>query len=605
MAPVRGRKVPSIVISSRDVREEKFDIRSADFALKKIDAKNPPKRVFSESFMNALSDSALWHGIHEGVLCAALTSSVILSSLSKLDEAPRKAHRTTDVDLKVRADLLVLQSEREERIRIYRNIAREAFARNASVVIVAPTVIEAETLSLELSRGIEERVVLITGELSKKKLVSSWNKAVSEKEPVLIIGTPLVLSLPRFDADTIIIERESARAYRGIQRPYVDVRRAAEAMSRHSGARLILADFPLRIETRYRVDIHEAEELSRSQMRPSGTEEVTIFDSRAKEEKRGEKRVFSTLEKETKEKIRTEIKKGGRAAIFAARRGIAPLTVCNDCGTPITDPESGTPMVLHKTTSGNVFISHRSGAVLPSETSCKVCGGWNLVTLGIGIDRVFEELQREFPETPVILFTKDTAPTHKSAKKLSASFFATEGSILVGTERMLPYLTEPIETVAVASIDSMLSLPAWRAHEQALSILYYLRERAVNRLIIETRKPDSEVMKAILSGNPVDFYRSDIAEREQFAYPPFSTFIGLSSIGTRVSVEKTRLLISETFKDYDLVGPLPAEAVGKNEWKISAVIRMSRDKWPDATLSEMLKSLPRDVAITIDPDQIV
>ena len=339
-------------------------------------------------------------------------------------------------------------------------------------------------------------------------------------------------------------------------------------------------------------------------MRPSGTEEVIIFDSRAKEEKRGEKRVFSTLEKETKEKIRTEIKKGGRAAVYAARRGLAPLTVCNDCGTPITDPESGAPMSLHKTSSGNVFISHRSGALLPGETSCSVCGGWNLVTLGIGVDRVHEELTREFPDTPVILFTKDTAPTHKIAKKLAQDFFSKNGAILVGTERMLPYLSEPIELIAVASIDSVLSLPAWRAHEQTLSILFYLRERALNRLIVETRKPDSEVMKAILSGNPADFYRSDITEREQFAYPPFSVFIGISSVGTRVSVEKTKLLLSETFKAYDLVGPLPAEAVGKNEWKISAVIRLPRGKWPDAALYEQLKSLPPDCAVTIDPDQI-
>ncbi len=603
--PVRGRNIPAIVISSRDVREEKLDIRSADFALKKIDVTKSHKRIFSESFMRALADSSEWHGVHEGVLTAALTSTVILSSISKLEEAPRVPHRTTDADLKVRADLLVLQSEREERVRIYRNIAREAFARNASVVVVAPTVIEAETLSSELSRGIEERVALITGEMTKKKLLTEWNRAVSSKEPLLIIGTPVVLSLPRVDADTIIIERESARAYRGIQRPYVDVRRFAESLSRHSGARLILADFPLRVETRYRVDIHEVEELSRSQMRPAGNEKVIIFDSRAKEEKRGEKRIFSALSKETKEVLRAEIKKGGRALIFAARRGIAPLTVCNDCGTPITDPETGAPMSLHKTASGNVFISHRSGAILPAGTSCKTCGGWNLVTLGIGVDKVYEEIKKEFPEAPVILFTKDTAPAHKTAKKLMQDFYSKSGAILVGTERMLPYLAEPVELAVVASIDSMLSLPAWRAHETALSILFYLRERAQNAFLIETRKPDSEVMKTISSGNPADFYRSDIAEREQFSYPPFSVFIGITSIGTRASAEKSRVLISESFKEYDLVGPLPAEAVGKNEWKISAVIRLERGAWPDAALSEKLKSLPPDIAVAIDPDQIV
>ena len=139
--------------------------------------------------------------------------------------------------------------------------------------LIAPTVIEAETLARELSRGIENRVTLLTGELSKKKFLDAWNKAVTAPEPVLIVGTPVVLSVPRADIDAIVIERESARAYRGIYRPFLDVRLAAEALSRHSGARLILADFPVRVETRYRVDIHEAEELARSQVRPAGTGE--------------------------------------------------------------------------------------------------------------------------------------------------------------------------------------------------------------------------------------------------------------------------------------------------------------------------------------------
>ena len=330
-----------------------------------------------------------------------------------------------------------------------------------------------------------------------------------------------------------------------------------------------------------------------------------MIDSRPKDERRGEKRVFTTLSKETKNKIASELKSGGRVAVFASRRGIAPLTVCNDCGTPISDPETGTPMTLHKTASGNVFLSHRSGAVLPSETSCKTCGGWNLVTLGIGVDRVQEELEKAFPDAKIISFTKETAPNHKAAKKISAEFYSGKGALLVGTERMLPYLTGQIELGVVASIDSMLSLSSWRAHEHALSILFYLKERAEKSLIIETRKPDSEVMKTITTGNPLDFYRNEIKEREEYRYPPFSVFIGLSALGTRAAVEKVRLQLQEEFKAYDLVGPLPAEAVGKNEWSVKAVIRMPRDMWPDRELSERLKALAQDIAVAIDPDQIV
>lgn len=599
-AKIRNRAVSGIVLSSRDVREEKMDIRNAEFALKKIDPEGA-KRIFLPAFMEAVRESALWAGVHEGLVAETLTSHAVLSSLKRLAETPKTPEKSAEVV----SELLVLQAEYAERVRTYRNLAREAFARGASVIILAPTVIEAETLSEELSRGVEEQVVLMTSELTKTKLVASWNRIVEEKRPLLIIGTAFVLSCPRADVDTVIVERESAKSYRTLRRPFLDVRRAAEYFARASNARMILADFPLRAETRYRTREHEAEELSRLQQRLSGNASVSITDSRPKDEVRGAKRVFTTLAPETKAEIAAEIKKGGRVAVFAARKGLAPLTVCNDCGTPVTDPSSGMPMVLHKTPKGNMFISHKSGAVLPAETACRVCGGWNLVTLGIGVDRVHDELSREFDGAPIFLFTKESAPNHKAAKKLSKEFYEEKGAIIVGTERMLPYLTGHVDIAAVASIDAMLSLPAWRANEQALSILFYLKERAESRLIIETREPGHEVMKTVAAGNPSDFYRTEIDEREKYGYPPFSVFIGLTSVGSLADIAKAETVIKETFKDTDLVGPLPAEAMPKNAWRSRAAIRLPARAWPDPALSEKLKSLPPNVLVAIDPDEIV
>jgi primosomal protein N' (replication factor Y) len=615
--PVRGKRVPSLVIDSRDAREEKLDIRRAGYVLKKLPAGIKARRIFSEAFIRGAMDTALWHGIHEGAAFGQLVSHIILASAQRIKEAPAEKESAAEPDeMKARADRLVLQAERGERIRTYRNLAREAFAREASVLIVAPTVIEAELLAEELARGIEERVVTLTSELPKKKLIANWNHAVASKEPVLIVGTPFVLSLPRADIDAIIIERESARAYRKFERPHLDLRHAALRLSVHSGARLICADFPLRVETRYLLDARRAEELARAQARPAGTTEVLIVDARKGEETRRSKRTFSTITDASMKRIEQELARGGRVAVYAARRGIAPLTVCNDCGTPVTDPVTGAPMVLHKTTEGNVFLSHRSGATVPAHISCRTCGGWNLVTLGIGIDRVYDELAKRFSKAHLSLLTTDSAPTHAMAKKVAHDFFTTRGAVLVGTERMLPYFYEPVELSVVASIDSFLSLPAWRAHEHVLSILFYLREQTENALIVETREPEHLVMKTLTSGNPADFYREDIAERQRYGYPPFALFVGLSMRGTPAAIEKLRLLVKESFSDLDLVGPLPAEQIGKSEWRSRAVIRLpapyaprhageNARAWPDPDIAERLRALPPSIEVTIDPDEIV
>jgi primosomal protein N' (replication factor Y) len=602
-AAVRGKKLPAVVISSKEAREEKSDIRHAGFSLKKISAAGA-KRVFTSAFMESMRATALWHGAHESAVLSSLTSSVILGASGKLSGAENAARRSG-----ARADLTVLQAEKEERVRTYKNLAREAFARGASLLIIAPTVIEAETLAASLERGIEERLVLFTGELPKKKLLAAWNRSAEGGAPVLIVGTPMALSLPRADLDTIVVERESARAYRSVARPHADFRRAAEYLARETGARCVFADFPLRVETRYRAESGEMEELSRAQSRPGGAAEVRIIDTRTKDDtsitKSGtSKRAFRALSEETVEALQRETARGGRAAVFSARTGIAPLTVCNDCGTPVSDKETGTPMVLHRTAKGNVFLSHRSGAIVPAETSCRTCGGWNLVSLGIGIERVEDELRKALPGTPIALFTKETAPTSAKAKKIAERFFS-EGGIILGTERMLPYLTEPVELAAAASVDALLSLPAWRAHEHTLSILFYLRERAELSFLVETRKPDHLVMRTLASGNPSEFYRADLEERERYGYPPFATFVGLEWRGPKHAVEKTRLMIEERFSDLDLVGPLPAVLAAKDIWSARAVIRVPKGGWPDEALAERLRALPPAIAVTIDPDEIV
>ena len=317
------------------------------------------------------------------------------------------------------------------------------------------------------------------------------------------------------------------------------------------------------------------------------------------------KKKFSVFTERTENTIREELKKGSRVFIYAARRGLAPLTVCNDCGAPVVDPASGAPMTLHKTEAGNVFVSFYSGAVLPANISCSSCGSWNLTSLGIGIDRVVEELALRFKESNVFVLTADTADTHAKAKKISAQFFNTSGALLVGTERALPYLTEPVELSVVASIDSLLSQTAWRAHEYALSTLFFLRDRTERTMIIQTRQSDHEVMRAIATGNPTEFIRRELHDRKTFLYPPFATFVGLTWVGTERAVQKMSDTIKELLTGWDLVGPLPARQVGKNRYLSRAVIRLEKGLWPHSRLRETLKTLPYEVAITIDPDEIV
>lgn len=596
---VRNKKTAGLVLSVKDAREEKTQLKRGGFALKKLEPK-AARRIFLASTVRALTRTAMYHGVPNGTAFAHFAPSALLKAEQGVAEA-RDEGELPDLA----ADAVVLQAEHEERMSTYRNTTREAFAKGESVIILAPTAPEAEQLHAELSRGIEEQTVLLTSALTKKGTLTAWNRVATDPEPLLIIMTASFLSIPRENVAAIIIERESARSFTAHEHPCFDARIAAEALASERGCRIMYADFPVRVETHARLRAHDLEECGRLQRARRSGAPVRIVDSRSKEEDASKKKKFSPLSPAVTTLIETETMRGGRLFLYAARRGIAPLTICNDCGTPVTDPATGTPMTLHKTDAGNVFLSFRSGAILPAHTPCRHCGGWNLVSLGIGALRVHEEVETRFPDVPLFLFTAETANTHAKAKKLMKQFYGTPGAVLVGTDRALPYLGEPVEYAVVASIDSTLSSSAWRAHMHALHTMFYLGSRTTESLYIQTRLPDEPVIRALGSGNPSDCIDQELAERKMYGYPPYATFIGLSWTGTERAVQKHVATVQDALSAWELVGPLPPRAVSKNRYMCRAVVRLDAHVWPDEALVRALKTLPPDITVTVDPDDIV
>ncbi|MEZ4103384.1 MAG: hypothetical protein R3B55_02420 [Candidatus Paceibacterota bacterium] len=78
--------------------------------------------------------------------------------------------------------------------------------------------------------------------------------------------------------------------------------------------------------------------------------------------------------------------------LFTLRKGYATTTICNDCGTIAT--EDGEPLILFEDREKNIryFKTIKSKKILNAERTCTNCKSWNLVPLGIGTEKVYEEV---------------------------------------------------------------------------------------------------------------------------------------------------------------------------------------------------------------------
>ncbi len=593
--PLRGKGIRGIVISSEKVSDAKARLRSSSYELRKIGTAGAP--LFRKEFIEACAVTAYESGVSHAAVVAALTPSAILDARGKIARSEESPHRRRSS-----AEKLAFQAPDDERFSSYRSMVREEFARGRSVYICVPTIADGEEIFHTVRRGIDEHSYLLHSGLGKTATVRSWNAAVRAVHPILVVGTPLFLSTPRADLGTIVVEREQVRSFRLIARPWIDARLFAERVAEALKVRFVLSGFPLRTETLHRYKRGELEEFAAVKMRAIAAGECVIVDMRKRRARDGS---FEVIGDEVRDLMRDTAESGGRMFLFSARRGLAPVTVCRDCGSVVACDRCASPVTLYKTEKRPLFMCTSCSSVRPADEECRTCRGWRLEPLGIGVQRVVEAVQREVPGAPLFVLDRDSVKNHDAATRVAASFYATRGSFIVGTEMSLAYLRASVSHVAVASLDSLFASPEWNVTERIFSILTRLRLMSTGRSIVQTRQPDAPILAYAASGNFADFYRSEIVAREKYQYPPFATLILASVAGTLVRIVEEQKRFEESVRPLGFPLYLSVMKLPKGQHLLHCVLRLERDAWPNRELSGILASLPPPWKVEVNPDALM
>ena len=126
--------------------------------------------------------------------------------------------------------------------------------------------------------------------------------------------------------------------------------------------------------------------------------------------------------------------------------------------------------------------------------------------------------------------------------------------------------------VGIVSADVGLHLPDFRASERSFQLLTQVSGRTGRKdnrgkVILQTYYPENPVIKSVQDHNFLEFYESDINERKELAYPPFSKLIKLTFQdrdkvkALKIGIRAVKKLINEFKKEnieVELLGPAPA-----------------------------------------------
>jgi primosomal protein N' (replication factor Y) len=595
--PVRNKTIFGIVTHSEEVSAAKTALRAATFSLKKLPVQENAQAL-SKAYIQTAQELSEYYACSLSEILYAILPPEIRNGVIPLPHAHHTPARTQHTPE-------VLQADAHERERAYRSLVREAFAHGGSTQIIVPSPMEARHMFEKLSSGIEDRTILCTSTLTPKQKEAAFKQLEDYSKPKLIITTTAYAILERHDITTMLIEHARSQQFNSRTRPYLDLRKVTEIYARYTERRLIFSDLLPRSEeeqkrrdgvllthgeTPKRLELSGKLEIVHMKPDPNASTVFSLFSDTA----------IKAIEKTVKEK--------GKIFLFSARRGLAPVVACIDCGHIFRSPNTGAPYSLVRIKKNDIeerwFVCPTSGHRERAADICPKCSSWRLRERGVGIQAVYDELIRKLKNTPIILFDHTTAGTLKKALFLRDRFYKTKGAVLLGTQMVLPYLTEPVSRSVVVNMDSLYATPTWRLQGENLALLLRLREITSEELYIQTRSKADELLKHAQRGSVELFYNEELELRKTFNYPPFTNFIHLTWQGSDQFTNELEILLKKELGEYQKTF-YSAPPSPKNTRICYCLVRIASKDWPKKDLGELLRKLPPSVRIMIDPDKVV
>lgn len=341
---------------------------------------------------------------------------------------------------------------------------------------------------------------------------------------------------------------------------------------------------------------------------------ITVLDMR---KEKLEKDQF--ISAELKLTLRDNLESGKQSLLFLNRRGYAPLTLCKACGHKVTCNNCSSYITYHQKI--NKLICHHCGFTKKLINLCPHCHNKDcLITFGVGVEKIKEEVSSYFPEARILMITSDTVKSINDAEKLLKQIIDHQIDIVIGTQMIAKGHHFPsLALVGIIDGDSSFNSGSLRTLERSYQLLTQVigragREHYQGQVILQTYNPDNLIFKNIIENNQEQFLQNEIASRKALNFPPFSKMAAIifSGLNENSVINFAKLTLSkcaEQINDHnsiELFGPAPMPiAKIKNRYYYRLTIKVDKKISLQKFITQVLGSVPTSpqirMKIDIDP----
>ena len=441
---------------------------------------------------------------------------------------------------------------------------------------------------------------------SKKNKSIIW-KGVTENKIKIVIGARSSLFLPFKKLGTIIVDEEHDVSYKQDEGISYNARDMAIT-------RAFLEDIPINLVTSipsvetYNNIVKKKYKVTKLKKRykEASLPKIEIINLNSEVLKRE-----SWIANKTIDKVNQYLEKGDQVLFFLNRRGYAPFVICKKCGYRFQCPNCDVNLNFHKNL--NKLLCHHCGYKSILSRLCKDKKKCDFLFCGPGVERIFAELKKIFPNKKINIFSSDTLKKEEKINELLSKVERKQIDILVGTQLLSKGFHFP-KLNCIVVVDGDFSSHGYdlRTAEKNIQLYYQLTGRAgregnISTIYFQTYTPDDETLLNISKNNPNIFLEKELKLRKEKKLPPFYKLISLiiSGKNEKLVINFSSILKSKLpkLKEVNVLGPVLAPITKlRNKYRCRILIKYPEKLFIQKYLSQSLNRIKITPGIKLEVD---
>jgi primosomal protein N' (replication factor Y) (superfamily II helicase) len=477
---------------------------------------------------------------------------------------------------------------------VYLTAIETALAEGRSALLMVPEIALTPQMAGQFFSRFGDRVAILHSAFTDVERTEQWRRIRSGVASV-VVGTRSGVFAPVQNLGLIVVDEEHDGSYKQEENPRYNGRDVAIVRAQGAGACVVLGSATPSLESRYNTEKGKYTLLElpgRIEARPMPV--VELIDMR---QEFLETRKQETFSRKLIEALGQRVESGEQTIVLLNRRGFSSFVACRACGERVQCINCSLTLTYHK--RDRRLLCHYCGYAEKVPSQCPKCASEHIYFLGIGSERVEEELHRAFPAARIARLDRDTVTGKRQYETILQDFREGNYDMLVGTQMIAKGHDIPnVTLVGVVAADMGLGMPDFRAAERTFQLLTQVAGRAGRGclpgiVLVQTINPEHYAVRLAAAQDYQGFYEKELNFRRMMHYPPFSAMANVlvrsekKEMAMRMSTE-LGFLLNPPPEKLRVMGPAEAPVPRlKNEYRYQFLIKAASRK----SLNELLQKI--------------